>query len=323
MQSLTPSQTRSSTSASPIVQRVSGVSLTAKEFFQHYQKPGIPVIITGLLEAEPDWTLDYLCQRLGDHAFPVRQYGRDRYQQDKRQWTSSGSGVPAVTLPFSHYADLLRNGAAQNQDLYLARCSLYQTPLSPLPNLRQAETQLGLRFPATHLNLWVGWGGHTSCLHYDPMDGTLVQLHGVKKLLLFPPSQLYHLYPFPVIKHLYHGLKLRSVYSQVYPDRPDLDAFPNFKLAMAHAQEITLHPKEILFLPAGWWHEVTALGEEMVCSINRFWNVVPVARALSSWSKWRAHLGGLLAAPHILGNVVGALNSSNRQGELNKLIQRL
>ncbi|WAL61841.1 cupin-like domain-containing protein [Thermocoleostomius sinensis] len=319
----TASLSNSGTSTNAIVQRVSGASLTAAEFFQHYQKPGIPVIITGLLDAEPDWNLDYLCQQLGDQPFPVRQYGRDRYQQDKRQWTSSGSGVPAITLSFSEYADRLRNGTVRDQDLYLARCSLQQTPLSQLPNLTQAENQLGLRLPATALNLWVGLGGHTSCLHYDPMDGTLVQLHGAKKILLFPPSQLYNLYPFPVIKHLYHGLKLRAVYSQVYPERPDLEAFPKFQHAIPYAQEITLYPKEILFLPSGWWHEVTALGEEMVCSINRFWHVLPLSRAFSSWSKWRAHLGGVLAAPHIFGNVMGAISSGNRQGELSKLIQRL
>jgi hypothetical protein len=322
MQSITPSQS-SSAAFTPIIQRISGSSLTAQDFFQQYQKPGIPVIITGLLEAEPDWDLNYLCQKLGDRPFPVRQYGRERYQQDKRQWTTSGSGVPAMTLPFSDYAAMLRNGTVREQDLYLARCSLQQTPLSALPNLRQAEEQLGLRLPATRLNLWLGLGGHTSCLHYDPMDGTLVQLHGAKKILLFPPSQLYNLYPIPVIKHLYYGLKLRSAYSQVYPDRPDLEAFPKFQQAMAHQQEITLHPKEILFLPAGWWHEVAALGDGIVCSINRFWNVVPVARALSLWSKWRAHLGGALAAPHILWDVARAFSSGNRHAELSKLIQRL
>jgi hypothetical protein len=307
----------------PIVQRVHGPALTQREFFQQYQKPGVPVIVTGLLEAEGEWDLDFLCQQLGDQPLPVRHYGQERYQQDKRNWTSSGSGVPAITLPFSRYAAMLRNGTVAQHDLYLARCSLQQTPLSDLPHLKQAEKHLGLRLPATHLNLWLGLGGHTSCLHYDPMDGTLVQLRGAKRILLFPPSQLYNLYPIPVIKHLVHGLQLRSMYSQVYPDRPDLVAFPRFERAMAHRQEIILQPKEILFLPAGWWHEVTALSDDVVCSINRFWNVVPLARALSSWSKWRAHLGGLLAAPHVVRAAVMALSSSDRRGELNKLIQRL
>lgn len=311
------------------VQRIDGSVLTQRDFFERYQKPGLPVIITGLLDTEPDWNLDYLCQQLGDRSLPVRHYGQERYQQDKRNWTTSGSGVPALTMPFSRYVELLRNGTAKQQDLYLARCSLNQTPLAHLPSIEQAEQRLGLKFPATPLNLWLGFGGHTSCLHYDPMDGTLTQLYGTKKVLLFPPSQLYNLYPIPVIRHLQYGLKLRAVYSQVYPNHPDFAAFPRFKQALVYAQEIVLRPKEILFLPAGWWHEVTALQESaipeeaVVCSINRFWNVAPLSRAILSWSKWRAHLGGLLAAPHILGDVLGALSSGDRSNELAKLIQRL
>jgi len=319
----------SRTSLATPIQRVHGSGLTQRDFFERYQKPGLPVVITGLLDAEPDWNLDYLRQHLGDRSVPVRHYGQERYQQDKRNWTTSGSGVPALTMPFSHYVELLRNGTARQQDLYLARCSLNQTALAQVPSIEQAEQRLGLKFPATPLNLWLGFGGHTSCLHYDPMDGMLIQLYGAKRVLLFPPSQLYNLYPIPVIRHLRYGLKLRAVYSQVYPNCPDFEVFPKFKKALTHAQEIVLRPREILFLPAGWWHEVTCLdesatsGEAVVCSINRFWNVAPLSRAMLSWSKWRAHLGGVLAAPQILGNVLNALSSSDRANELAKLRQRL
>ncbi|MBE9182739.1 cupin-like domain-containing protein, partial [Oculatella sp. LEGE 06141] len=164
---------------------------------------------------------------------------------------------------------------------------------------------------------------HTSCLHYDPMDGTLTQLYGAKKILLFPPSQLYNLYPTSVLKHLRYGLQLRAVYSQVYPENPDFNAFPKFKQALKQYQVGILNPGEILFLPAGWWHEVTSLENDMVCSVNRFWHVLPLSRALRSWSKWRAHLGGVLAAPHVALNLLSALQSNTRTGELRKLLQRL
>ncbi|NJN86722.1 MAG: cupin-like domain-containing protein [Leptolyngbyaceae cyanobacterium SL_7_1] len=197
------------------------------------------------------------------------------------------------------------------------------TPLEAAPALHQAEAWFGLQFPATSLNLWVGPGGHTSCLHYDPMDGILMQLYGCKKILLFPPSQTYNLYPIPVYKQLRHGLKLRAVYSQVYPETPDFQVFPKFASALPHGLEVVLHPGEILFLPAGWWHEVTALGDGVVCSVNRFWTVLPMSRALCSWNKWRAHLASVLAMPHIGWSLISAMRHQRSSDELKKLIQRL
>jgi lysine-specific demethylase 8/hypoxia-inducible factor 1-alpha inhibitor (HIF hydroxylase) len=307
----------------PPIERVHISSLRPEEFVEHYQRKGIPVIIKGLLDREPDWNLHYLCQHIGNQEFPIRYYGRERYKQDKRQWTSSGSGVEARTLLFSEYAEMLRSGEAYEQDAYLARCSLQDTSLADASTLRRAEAWLRLRLPATSLNLWVGSGGHTSCLHYDPMDGVLMQLHGAKKILLFPPPQTYNLYPIPVLKQLRYGLQLRAVYSQVYPEHPNFNAFPKFRQALPHCQEGILNRGEILFIPAGWWHEVTALGNGIVCSVNRFWNVFPVSRAMCSWNKWRAHLGGVLAAPHIGWNFLTALTSSNHHRELSKLVQRL
>ncbi|MBE9181547.1 cupin-like domain-containing protein, partial [Oculatella sp. LEGE 06141] len=137
------------------VPRVHRSQLTATTFFQRYQKPGIPVIITGLLDDMPIWNLSFLNQKLGELELPVRYYGRDRYQQDKRQWTSSGSGVEAHLMRFSHYAEMLRNGEAYQKDAYLARCSLSNTPLADASSLHQSEAALGLNAPATSLNLWV------------------------------------------------------------------------------------------------------------------------------------------------------------------------
>lgn len=94
------------------IARVDISSLTPEIFFEEYQKPGIPVIITELLANEPDWTLDFLCQNLGDRSVPIRYYGRDRDKQDKRSWKSIGSGIATQNIPFTEYAALLRDRKA-------------------------------------------------------------------------------------------------------------------------------------------------------------------------------------------------------------------
>lgn len=305
------------------VPRVRASSLTAETFFEQYQKQGNPVIVTGLLDAEPDWNLAYLCETLSTQEFPIRYYGHQRYEQDKREWTSIGSGIETQSVPFIKYADMLRNHEAHEKDIYLAKRSIKNTSLIGASTLTHVEEQLGLKMPATDFNLWLGPGGHTTCLHYDPVDGTLMQLHGAKRVLLFPPTQLYNLYPFSALTHLRHGLKLRASYSQVYPDRPDFASFPKLKQALEHRHEVILNWGEVLYIPAGWWHELTALGDEMVCSINRFWHVYPISRAIRSWSKWRVHLGSVLAAPHILLSLSAAMGRGDRSQQLGQLLQKI
>ncbi|NJN58767.1 MAG: cupin-like domain-containing protein [Leptolyngbyaceae cyanobacterium SL_5_9] len=305
------------------IARVSASALTASEFFEQYQKPGIPVIVTGLLDTQPDWNLGYLREKLGTFALPIRRYGRERYKQDKRTWISIGSGTEAQRVPFIDYAEMLQSGEAREHDVYLVKRSLKDTPLEQnLALLQRVGEKLGLS-PISNFNLWLGTSGHVTCLHYDPMDGTLMQLHGAKKVVLFPPSQLYNLYPFPFWVHLRHGLKMRASYSQVYPERPDFEAFPRLRQAFQHRYDDVLQQGEVLFIPAGWWHELTTVGDEdgIVCSVNRFWHI-PAVRSLRLWSKWRVHLGSVCAIPHVLANMVGAIASGNSQA-LSQIWQKI
>jgi lysine-specific demethylase 8/hypoxia-inducible factor 1-alpha inhibitor (HIF hydroxylase) len=149
-----------------------------------------------------------------------------------------------------------------------------------------------------------------------------MQLHGEKHVILFPPSQLKNLYPFPLTVQLRRGLAMRPGYSQTYPASPDFRAFPKLQKALRHRHDVVIGPGDVLFIPAGWWHEITTLGDGMVCSVNRFWHVQPFSRSLT-WNKWRIHLGSLLGSPHILKMVFAAAISVNPRQELDKLLQKL
>lgn len=302
------------------IQRVDISFITPETFVEQYQRTGTPIVIKGLLK-ECDWNLDYLCEKLGTQEFLLRCYGNERYKQDKRQWTNTGSGVETQSMLFTEYADMLRNHQAHENDVYLAKCSIKNTLLANTRSLGNIGEQLGLNKPESDLNIWVGPGGHVECLHYDHVDGTLMQLHGSKKVVLFPPSQTNNLYPFPFYIHLYYGFKLRCWFSQVYPERPDFKAFPKLKQALQYKCELILNPGEILYIPAGWWHEVTALGDEMVCSVNRFWSISPISRIVFSWTILRANLGSLCALPHTLLSLAIALFSKERKQKITKILQ--
>ncbi len=304
------------------IARVDISSLTPKIFFEKYQKLGIPAIVTGLLANEPDWNLDFLCQKLGDREVPIRHYGRDRYKQDKRNWKSIGSGIATQNIPFSEYAALLRNHQAHEKDLYLGKGSIKNTPLTDTSSLKSIGEKLGLK-PASDYKLYMGPGGHTANLHYDIMDGTLVQLHGAKKIVLFPPAQTGNLYPFPVHIHLRHGLRMRCCYSQVCPDNPNLHLFPKFQKAVLYKYEAILNQGEIIYIPAYWWHEITTLAEEMSCSVTRFWRVYPTSRAMFSWSRWRSILGNVLGLPNVAIEIAIAIFSSNRKQKIRQILSML
>ena len=301
---------------STVISRVHASALTPQAFAEQYQCPGKPVVVDGLLAEDVDWTLDYLCEQLRDHPFLIRCYGQQRYQQDKRQWSNIGSGCDVIQLPFLDYAQRLRSREAHERDMYLAKCPIGQTALGDVNPLTEIGSRLGLHQPISDFNLWVGPSGHVECLHYDPMDGTLVQLHGEKKVILFAPQQSADLYPFPISVHLRHGLRMRCWFSQVTLLNPDFESFPNFRQAWPQRIEVILKAGETLYIPAGWWHEVTALGTEMSCSVNRFWRVYPASRALFAWQRWRTYLGSASAVPHTIGSLLLALFSHQRQAKI-------
>jgi len=116
------------------------------------------------------------------------------------------------------------------------------------------------------INAWWGGSGHTEPLHMDVTDGTLCQLHGSKRVVLFPPFVWRDLAPFPV-----NPSGMSWAFSQIALSRPDFARFPQLETAWAHRMEAVLHEGEVLFIPAGAAHEITGDGDDHVLSVNRFW----------------------------------------------------
>lgn len=121
--------------------------------------------------------------------------------------------------------------------------------------------------------------GHKEGLHCDITDGTLWQLAGLKRVGLFPPTQWQNLYPFPPDDT---SGKTSWAFCRTTgnPDAAQLEKFPRLAEAMRNKAEALLEPGEILYIPAGWAHEVSGeRGPESdhVLSVNRFWHT-PIAK---------------------------------------------
>ncbi len=269
------------------IERVDAAELTPESFVARYQRTSTPVVVTGLFEGMEEWSPAPLLATLGERVFRVRFYGADKFAQDKSRWRQYSTDRD---VSFRAYAEMLRDGSALRERAYMGQVPLTGTPLDG-PPLSSLASRLGLE-PRSPLNLWCGPAGHTEPLHHDTHDGTLVQLYGEKRVALFSPAESRNLYPF--------GFFNRAIgfrFSRVYIDRPDFVAFPRLAKALRSKRVATLGPGEVLFIPARWWHEVSSLGEQMVCSVNRFWRVVPWHRTAKTRLLARAHLEYLKRFP--------------------------
>lgn len=245
-----------------MIERLAAATATPASFAR-WRDAGRPVVLTG---AAARFDLPELAAALGGRTLTARLYG-DRIGKPKAEWPGYCDVLP---LTLEAYAELLARREAHRRRIYLAQVAVEGRPAA------EAEA-LGVRLGLTAMsaaNLWVGPAGHVEPLHYDPMDGVLMQLRGHKRVRLLPPEQAANLYPFPLL-----GGALRPWFARVYLDRPEA-AFPRLAAALAAVVELELAEGEALYIPAGWWHEVTVLGEDYAISVNRFQRVRPLRRLL-------------------------------------------
>jgi hypothetical protein len=255
------------------VEKIHVKNIMLAEFYQRYRRISKPIVLQGLFEVVPRWNLNYLRQNLGEREYIIRYYGKGHFDVPKVEWKNYSEFRP---MKFSEYADMLENGSAREERAYLAQTAVADTSL--FSKVGSDLERFGKIFGFEPLvkeaqwNIWLGPSGHTEPLHFDTGEGTLIQLYGQKKVDLFPASTLKELYPFDFYD------KLPPWVSRVNIDAIDYEKFPLMHTAIKQWQQVVLEEGEILFIPVGWWHEVTSLGNTYTCSLNHFWKVKPFKR---------------------------------------------
>lgn len=156
-------------------------------------------------------------------------------------------------VPFAIMMDRIDN---EKEHLYFR--SLGDNPRKDPSNIYQSFPELAKEFtvPKFASSIVTPATMHSSCLrissadvqmwtHYDINDNILCGVRGRKRLLLWHPEEIRHLYP--------DGTSSRVL----DVEHPDLNQFPKF--AKAVAWEGTLEEGDVLFIPAMWWHNVRTL----------------------------------------------------------------
>jgi hypothetical protein len=233
------------------VERVRGLS--GEDFLDFYYALSRPVVIEGAMEGWPAlerWTPDYLADKVG--SAPVEyQGGRDgaadfELHKDRHR----------QVMPFDRFIQAITPAAFGN-DLYI-------TAYNSAANRRAlAVLDEDLGVMSEYLTpgpgmAWIGPAGTFTPLHFDLTNNLIAQVTGEKHVILLPPSETQRLY-----NH-------RHVFSEVHDITDEMQLNPYPLARGAHMFEVELRAGDALFVPIGWWHQVTALDFSVTLTYTNF-----------------------------------------------------
>jgi hypothetical protein len=234
----------------PAISAVPRVGMLNAAAFRARAAIGLPFLITGLIDRWPlsELTPQTLRERFGD--LPVRArvgdyintaFAPDRAMQD---------------MSMLEYLDLVATGT-QALPPYLGNLELRQ--LNAMCYWPAYFDKMGPpRF-------WLGPAGTVTPLHCDYDDNIFAQIWGSKRIFLSPPHHDEFLYTSEANAILFG--------SPVDPEAPDFEKFPLAR--QASMIECVVNPGEMLYVPAGWYHQVRALTFSL--SANRWARALPFA----------------------------------------------
>jgi hypothetical protein len=221
--------------------------LTEADFLDLHYAANRPLIIGGEMtawEALRLWTPAYLRERIGDQMVEVQaERGGDpdfeRYKDRHRQ-----------TLSFATFIDRITSDGPGN-DLYITayNSAANRKALAPLSaDLGTLPKVLRQHGPGEGGMAWIGPANTFTPLHHDLTNNLLVQIVGRKRILMASPL---------ATPHIYNDLHVFSEIKDVLDPGIDLVRYAN--LPKVRFYDFTLNPGDALFIPIGWWHQVTAL----------------------------------------------------------------
>lgn len=222
-------------------------------FFENYYFRNRPVIIADMVDDWPAfrlWGLEYFLEKFGEEMVEI-QFDRGISRELNGPFPSHFSKL----VPLSEYIDLIIEHSPTNE-LYLSRWNNEKCK-EMVKKLAEDLRQWPYTGPMEQGSIWFGPAGTITPLHYDEVNILMLQVVGRKRIFIAPS---------------YNGVYLHSdsytQYSDINPAAIDHDAFPQAK--HASFTEIVLNPKEILFIPAGWWHAVEAMDISMTFTFENF-----------------------------------------------------
>ena len=219
---------------------------------------GRPVIMrnTAMDSCMTDWTLPNLIAKIGgDRVIVVHEAPGESFLDFQLK------NFRYVKKPFKDFVDEISQGSPQ----YLRSLSSENPAGKPanihvdFPELASSfklPPQLNIVQQRMHSSVLRISGPVTMWLHYDVMANVLCQIHGTKRLLLYPPSDV-SLFAIPP------GTSSSSI--NCFDRGPKRHS----SLTLAHSHEALLEPGDILYIPPLWLHTASPV-DNISLSVNVF-----------------------------------------------------
>ncbi len=229
------------------VERVAG--LDADAFFTRYYATSTPVVITDVVtrwRAYERWTPAYFKERFGDVEV-LAAFGREA---DPDYDVNTPKHSRAVRL--GDFIDQVV-AAGDSNDLYLVANNRNMDRPALAALYDDVEVDAAVLDPKRYrgsVALWIGPGGTVTSTHHDTANILFAQVYGQKRFKLVAPWET----------ALFHTT--RGVYNTFDPERPGEHH--------ALVKTVSLEPGEMLFIPAGWWHQVRALSLSINIAFTNF-----------------------------------------------------
>ncbi len=221
-----------------------------------------------------EWTPEYLKWKAGNQIVKV-------LNRENPNATFGPENATYLPMRFAEFIDQVMVPEEGNDKLYLnlqdfGAGRVIEPPVAQLLGdftLPDMYRDLQIR----SVNLWMGnnQSRTTTHLHHDYNDNLYAVVEGRKHFIIFPPSQAENLYPRGEIMHVqkngiirYKDMHQKSMphFSQLDLSNIDLGKFPGYRQAENHRTEFFVEQDEILFLPSGWFHQVSSEGKHVALS---------------------------------------------------------
>ena len=243
-------------SIGPEIDRISSNAISPADFIERYAMASRPAVIVDAMprcSAGP-WTIDRIRSELGDASVHVRtgNYAADIYKETmETQELRLGDYLaalgddlpdpaPGTTRPYA-----ASNGVPWDWHLWLDHPPFVSEGL------------------CQYAKFWIGPAGTATPLHRDWLDNFLSQLVGTKRIALVSPGHAPMLSP----RVIHAGLDSCNWVDPFEPQHPIA--------AKCDPAFVTLNAGEMLFLPAGWFHDVRSTSFSF--SVNFFLMRIPYA----------------------------------------------
>ncbi|HEY1992598.1 MAG TPA: cupin-like domain-containing protein [Gammaproteobacteria bacterium] len=258
--------------------------ISLDDFYLRFYTRRLPAVIRTRSLAQlgwqtHQWSNEYLAHKAGAQQVVVQKRGGEAYSPE------SSAYVPMLFADFLRQV-MARPGGDDRHYLNLQTDKVIEPPLLQLlgdfsipPYFKDMQLRC--------INLWMGNSDTaiTTPLHHDFNDNLYVVVEGRKRFTLFPPEQAPNLYPRGQLLGVepngiirYASLSGMPHVSQVRIDAPDRQSFPAYAQAEAARLDVEIQAGEMLFLPAGWFHQVSSTGRHLAVS---FFAVVPESAELA------------------------------------------